>query len=139
MKPLSQSQRKNNSRGGRGEGRGSSLQLGSDWLHSLHLHLGQITQYGLPTTVCMTNDRGRANLQPTQPHTFTCNRKKSAHFSVITTCDTYLKAATILHVVSFETKHLFLCFLLPPLPLSSSNDVIAKLKRLLSNSIVRKL
>lgn len=59
-----------------GDRGGNSLQLGSDWLHSLHLHLGQITQYGLPTTVCMTNDRDRANLQPTQPHTFTCNRKK---------------------------------------------------------------
>lgn len=69
-----------------GDRGGNSLQLGSDWLHSLHLHLGQITQYGLPTTVCMTNDRDRANLQPTQPHTFTCNRKKKCPFF----CNHYL-------------------------------------------------
>lgn len=59
----------------------NSLEL-SVWLQSLHLHLGQITQRGLPSTsVCMTNHCDRASLQLTQPNIYSTlvSKQRQAH------------------------------------------------------------
>lgn len=93
----------------------NSFQL-SVWLQSLHLHLGQITQCGLPTTVCMTNHCDRAGLQPTQLHTyargqtktnFTVCGHKRAHFFLITALEIVTGTSTS-KVVSFKAQHVFL-------------------------------
>lgn len=58
--------------------KGSYSLLLNVWLQILHLHLGQITQCGLPTTsVCMTNHCDRASFQPTQLNTYACEQTKT--------------------------------------------------------------
>lgn len=105
----------------------------SVWLQSLHLHLGQITQCGLPTTsVCMTNHCDRASLQPTQLNTYACEQTKTHSYGHKSTCSPLitntepwtLYSKLSLHdstkpegtfesyVVSFKANLLFLCCIL---------------------------
>lgn len=86
-KPIRRSQRKNNGGGVQGS---NSFQL-SVWLQSLHLHLGQITQCGLPTTsVCMTNHCNGAKLQPTRLNTYACEKTKTHAYGHKSMCSEYV-------------------------------------------------